>query len=108
LSPDRTGWTDKPSQFAPTDGGAACFSSGEKLTNNSQAEPGVPDLYRYDVASGNLTDLTTADADGAGVLGVLGGMNTGSRVYFAANGALAPGATDGQPNLYVRDGATTT
>ena len=29
------------------------FTSGEKLTNNSQAEPGIPDLYRYDVASGD-------------------------------------------------------
>ena len=107
-NPDPNGVQDKTFQFATADGSSAFFTSGEKLTNNSQAEPGVPDLYRYDVGSGNLTDLTTADPDGAGMLGVLGVSSNGNRVYFAANGALAPGATDGQPNLYVRDGATTT
>jgi hypothetical protein len=107
-TPDPNGQQEKTYQNATPDGSFAFFTTGEKLTNNSQAEPGIPDLYRYDVDSGTLVDLTTGDPDGAGVLGVLGVNNSGSRVYFAATGALAPGATDGQPNLYVRDGATTT
>ena len=68
----------------------------------------VPDLYRYNVAGGTLTDLTTSDPDGAGVQGVIGSNDSGTRVYFAANGALVPGAPDvGGVNLYVRDGGTT-
>ncbi len=107
-TPDPNGVQEKTYQYATPDGSAAFFTSNEKLTNNAQAEPAVPDLYRYDVDSGTLVDLTVGDPDGAGVLGVLGVSNSGSRVYFAATGALAPGATDGQPNLYVRDGGTTT
>ena len=103
-TPDPNGVQEKLYQYATPDGSFAFFTSNEKLTNNAQAEPAVPDLYRYDVDSGTLVDLTVGDPDGAGVLGVLGVSNSGSRVYFAATGALAPGATDGQPNLYVRDG----
>ena len=68
----------------------------------------VPDLYRYDVAGGTLIDLTTADPDGAGVQGVIGASDNGNRVYFAASGALVPGARRRRGvNLYVRDGGTT-
>ena len=98
----------KSYQDATPNGRFVYFTSGEKLTNNSQAEPGVPDLYRYDVETDGLVDLTTADPDGAGVQGVLGVSDNGSRVYFGASGALAPGATDNAANLYVRDGSTTT
>jgi hypothetical protein len=48
------------------------------------------DLYRYDVGTGELTDLVVdnADVDGADVQGVLGASQDGSHVYFAANGDL--------------------
>ena len=52
-TPTRTASSPKTYQYATPDGRFVYFSSGEKLTNNSQAEPGVPDLYRYDVASGD-------------------------------------------------------
>ncbi len=90
-NPDPNGVQPKGYWYATPDGSAAFFTSGEKLTNNSQAEPGVPDLYRYNVATDTLVDLTTADPDGAGIQGVLGASDSGGRVYFAASGALAPG-----------------
>jgi len=75
------------------------------------------DLYRYDVETGALTDLTVdagdpEDPDGADVQGVVGASEDGSYVYFVADGDLAAGATSGEPNLYVwhegGDGAATT
>ena len=41
-NPDPNGSQDKTYQFATPDGSFAFFTSGEKLTNNSQAEPGRP------------------------------------------------------------------
>jgi len=84
------------------------------------------DLYRYDAESGDLADLTPkqGEANGAEVKGVLGISETGSYVYFVANGVLASapngggetalpgtckgslGSTSGSCNLYVaHDGA---
>jgi hypothetical protein len=115
------------------DGSKIFFTSCEKLTDNSTAVSNAEDncissdqtgtrlqgrdLYSYDVDTGELTDLTVdsnpGDALGAAVQGILGISNDGSDVYFAASGALAPGATpgkcrDGECNLYVsHDGVTT-
>ena len=107
-NPDPNGVQQKLYQYATPDGRFVYFTSGEKLTNNSQAEPGLSDLYRYDVQTDTLVDLTTADGDGAGVMGVIGAGDNGNRVYFAASGVLAPGAVDGETNLYVRSGSQTT
>ena len=52
-TPDPNGVQPKTYQYATPDGHFVYFSSGEKLTNNSQAEPGAPDLYRYDFATGD-------------------------------------------------------
>jgi hypothetical protein len=88
------------------------FVSSEELTNNANtgSADGGADLYEYDVATHGLTDLTAdanpADANGAGVIGFAGASADGSIVYFAANGALAPGATPGQPNLYAHNANT--
>ncbi|HEX5713552.1 MAG TPA: hypothetical protein VFX85_09590 [Solirubrobacterales bacterium] len=103
--------------WATPDGNVVFFSSCEKLTEDATAV-GMPemqagrcgdfvnplgrhDLYRYDVESGVLTDLTTTDPEGAGVRRVLGISDDGSRVYFTATGVLAPEATAGSQNIYL-------
>jgi hypothetical protein len=64
--------------------------NGESATN-----PGN-DLYRYLPATGELSDLTAlSGGNGAEVQGVLGVSANGSYVYFAANGVLAAGASQG-------------
>ena len=57
-----------------------------------------------------LSDLTPdnhyQDPNGASVStyeGIVGSSGDGSRIYFVASGVLAPGASFGQPNLYVYD-----
>ena len=117
----------EPAEFwdATEDGSAVYFTSKAALTRESNTGPeerseaeeeeeeetGEPigdDLYRYDVATGRLTDLTVdkADPDGATVLGVVGASQDGTYVYFVASGALAAGATSGMSNLYVWHEAT--
>jgi len=67
--------------------------NGEAATN-----PGR-DLYRFRPATGELKDLTVdVSGNGAEVQGVLGASEDGSHVYFAANGVLASGATQGDCN----------
>ncbi|HEX5609608.1 MAG TPA: hypothetical protein VFX45_05890 [Solirubrobacterales bacterium] len=87
-------------RFASTDGSRAFFSSAEKLTDDATAEPGNEDLYRYDVATETLTDVTVA-AGGAGIQGVLGGSEDGKELYFAAGNDLGGDAEPGESNLYV-------
>jgi hypothetical protein len=99
----------QPAQFwaASADGSAVYFTSKAALTRDSYTgpEPENPgnDLYRYEVASGALTDLTPDDEapSGASILGVVGAAEDGSYVYFVAEGDLAKGASAGSPNLYV-------
>jgi len=114
---------------ASADGSIVYFTSKAALTKESfmgpeerleerrrkEEETGEPienpgsDLYRYDVESGALTDLTVdadnKDPNGADVLGVVGASEDGSYVYFVAAGHLGtqvPGEPEGQePNLYV-------
>ncbi len=109
---------NKPPVFQaakPSDGSIAFFTSSAHLTPDATGDtadcgaPGVqvsgcPDLFRWsaNAAPGNdLTDLTTADPNGGGVLGVLGISDDATTVYFAATGNLAPGAVRGIPNLYL-------
>jgi hypothetical protein len=53
------------------------------------------DLYDYDVATGELTDITAdtnpADTNGAVAQGIAAVSKDGSTVYFAARGQLVPG-----------------
>jgi hypothetical protein len=86
-------WTASPS------GSRVLFTDESKLTTNSTAEPGEPDLYLCELPEGQgqpckLTDLT---ADGnlgehANVQGVMGTSEDLSYVYFVADGKLAAGA----------------
>ena len=81
------------------DGGFAFFTSAEELTDDANTGPADNgnDLYRYDIETGTLVDLTVdnVDANGAQVLGVLGASDDGNRVYFTARGVLAAGAVAG-------------
>jgi hypothetical protein len=107
-----------PAEFwaASADGELVYCTSKAALTKQSftgmeSSGPEPPenpgnDLYRYDVATGQLTDLTvdTKDVNGAEVLGVVGSSEDGSYVYFVAEGELVeprPGKDSGKPNLYV-------
>ena len=97
-------WTATP------DGSHVFFTSPQALTDD--ATPGFgSDLYRYDVDTGQLTDLSVEnnDAFGANVIGVLGASEDGNQVYFVTLNQLNPGddAQLGASNLYVRDGSTT-
>jgi hypothetical protein len=78
-------------QGATLDGSEAFFTSSEELTNDAQSPSN--DLYRYDVGSGELTDLApdTSNPGGAQVVGMVGYSDDGSYVYFAANGDLDEG-----------------
>ncbi len=102
-----------------SDGSVVLFTSASELTDDAYTGEagGVPtdaghDLYSYDVATRELTDLTVdtdpADvATGADVEAVLGASPEASYVYFVARGDLAPGATSGERNLYVTHAGTT-
>ncbi len=80
---------------ATSDGSAVFFSDERRLTPDSTASAGKADLYRYDVGSSQLTDLTVSSGEAADVRGVSGISEDGSYLYFVANGVLAPGAAPG-------------
>jgi hypothetical protein len=113
ISAPETGVVDpnRPAAFvgASSDGSLAYFMSSGKLT--ADATGGGNDLYRYDLQSGDLTDLTVDQTDkgGAQVEGVLQISPDGQTVYFVAAGALtgsASPASSGETNLYVSNGGT--
>ncbi len=108
----------EPSQFwtASTDGSLIFFTSSAELTtsSNTGSSNNSSDLYRYDVNSGQLMDLSvdtnpTDAASGAAVQGVIGTSVDGTTVYFVATGQLVSGqGVDGRPNLYSwRENAST-
>jgi Tol biopolymer transport system component len=106
------------SQAGGTGGGgnflAAAGGDGSQVFLTDDASAGltadtVPNsgtnLYQYDFVSGSLSDLTPAAH-----VEVQGGPQVsedGSHVYFEAQGALATGATQGQPNSYLWNAGTT-
>ena len=91
-------------QTASADGSRVFFTDQQRLTPESGAEPGRPDLYVCEVKDGDsgpscsLTDLTpSSDGEPAAVQGMVpGASEDGSIVYFVANGVLAAGASPGQ------------
>ena len=108
--PDPSGIKPAYWRAATPDGRYVFFTSEEKLTDDSTAASGRPDLYRFDVETEALEDLTAAASTGADVLGTLGVSDDGSYVYFAARAVLASGAIEAteQANLYEwHEGVTT-
>jgi DNA-binding beta-propeller fold protein YncE len=115
VSAPETGVTDpagpKYATFvgAAADGSSVFFTSPASLT--ADAETGesaggetdlAPNLYRYDVATETLTDLTV-DGEGEEMGANVGNAivaASGQAAYFVATGVLADGATSGQENLY--------
>jgi hypothetical protein len=116
-------------QAASVDGAKVFFLDASKLTADSTAQAGEPDLYECVLPEGaskcELRDLTAAKAgEPADVLrvSVLGSQES-SHLYFLAKGVLATNkrqytggegepvveeAKSGEPNLYLWDEGTTT
>jgi hypothetical protein len=99
-TPDPEG--EKPVLFlsATASGRYVYFMSRSELTDDANTGGDQStDLYRYDVETGDLLDLAPLaagkDPEGADVQGLIGTSLDGSYIYFAANGALAPGAPAG-------------
>lgn len=106
-------------QWASADTSKIFFTDEEKLTSDSTAQAGKPDLYEYDIEKPQgerLTDLTVNAGEPADVLGVSGASEDGSYVYFVAQGVLTGSqennhhakAEAGKPNLYLRHAGATT
>jgi hypothetical protein len=102
---------------ASSDGSQAFFTDENKLTSDSTAAPGEPDLYEFDVESGRTSDLTVDANAGehADVQGIVGSSEDGKYLYLVAKGALANNAGGngehaeaGMENLYLRHGGATT
>jgi DNA-binding beta-propeller fold protein YncE len=101
---------------ASKDGSVVYFTSPNRLLSGVKAEPGAPDLYRYDFSkspeSARLSDLTIKGGAPGNVKGVLGASDDGAVVYYVAGSALTPEAEvnaagqhaeAGKNNLYVYD-----
>jgi hypothetical protein len=99
----RAGATGEPAEGlfvgASADGSKAYFTSSANLTEGPETTGAK--LYRYDLSSGQLADLTVSSEPGvpAEVSHVIQVSEDGSFVYFTAAGALAPGATVAPPGL---------
>jgi hypothetical protein len=96
-------------QAASQNGSVIFFTDTARLSEESIQEPvgeeAPADLYEFEVTSGEdeplrgrLTDLTPDQDEGsADVLNLIPGISeNGERVYFVANGVLAPGASRGE------------
>jgi hypothetical protein len=99
-------------QWASADGSKAFFTDERKLTKDSKAQVGKPDLYEYDLSRPplqRLVDLTGGASEPASVQGLSGVSDDGSYVYFVAEGDLSgvqansqgDKAQAGKPNLYL-------
>lgn len=114
--------------WASADGSRIFFQDDRKLTPDSTAvlaekDPVYsgyinekPDLYEYDVGTGETTDRTVNAGEPANFQGLVNAGADGSYLYFVARGALTGSqenaigetAQPGEPNLYVlHDGVRT-
>ncbi len=104
--------------WATPDATRVFFVDERRLTSDSTAAAGAPDLYEYNLsapAGARLRDLTPHTGEPANVLGVSGVSDDGSYVYFVADAKLVATedsvggvAIAGQPNLYLAHGGAIT
>lgn len=87
--------------IAPS-GSKAVFTDPTALTDEPNDNGGG--IYRYDLETGALHDLTPYAGGDPGIQGILGMSDDGSAVFFVATAALADSAGAGAKNLYVADG----
>ncbi len=88
---------------ANTEGSKVFFNDESRLTADSIAAAGEPDLYECDLLEVHgtlecaLSDLTVDSHAGerADVIGLLGSSENGAYLYFVANGVLASGGSPG-------------
>jgi hypothetical protein len=81
---------------ASADGQYAFYTEGEKL-------------FRFDIEGKTAAETRQEIAGvGAKLQGVVGAGENGEYVYFVADGQLASGAPEGQPNLYLYHAGSTT
>ncbi|HEU5063763.1 MAG TPA: hypothetical protein VFT79_11515 [Solirubrobacterales bacterium] len=85
------------------DGSKAFFSDSTSLTDALDDHGG---LYEYDLEGESLRLLTPEPGGEPRVEGVVAAAADGSAVYFVARSALAAGAQDGEPNLYLARAGT--
>ena len=95
-------WTATP------DGGFVFYTEGEDLWRFSFARFEEAVSKKKSPAKALEEAREDLSGENAGVQGVIGAGEDGEQVYFVAGGVLATGAVKGQPNLYERDGETTT
>lgn len=101
---------------ADEEGSRVVFADSRVLTSGAPSSESKPVLYEYDVETGVLADVTTPASGPAGVLGYSGSSEDGSYLYFVATSVLSgrqtnsqgARAVNGEPNLYLRHGGTTT
>ena len=96
--PFKPAFTSQHSTFlgAAADGSKAVFSFDPDQSDFVNG-PAGPNLYEFDLASRSST-LVAHD-----VLGVLGASRDLGRIYLVSTDALAAGASEGKPNLYLRE-----
>lgn len=96
--------------YASEDGSRVFFADESKLTGDSQAVPGKPDLYEYEIATGFLRDRTHTDpSESPNARGFSGASANGDYLYFVARSVLAGSGANGvgaeaqpfSPNLYL-------
>lgn len=98
--------------YASEDGSRVFFSDESKLTGDSQAASGKPDLYEYEVATGFLRDRThtgTFETPNARGFSGAGESEGGTFLYFVAKGVLSGSGANSEgaeaqpfsPNLYL-------
>jgi Tol biopolymer transport system component len=101
---------------ATPDGAKVFFVSKGALTSSANTYfDTAEDLYQYDVASGTLTDISSAGLaapEGSQVQGVVGLSANGATVYFVAKAVLSGEnrehhtPVEGAANLYLWNGIT--
>ncbi len=111
-TPDPEGVKAKVFQSGSADGDRVFFTSSELLTDDANTGPSRAgrDLYRYEVSTDTLIDVSagSTDPDGAEVVGVLGASEDADRIYYVARGRVVSGGAAGEPNVYMwqDDGST--